>query len=281
MIHDLGAMQSPWDSVKGSLTPPLPQPWLDIQAGLKDSAKVGEAICQEETKLKKVYDSAIKSQSISSSLLLEHIRKLESDIKDLESMFGLEHKLSQPSTPELPLERKLALSSTPEEPSLQRTLSFSDKIKSAFGIETSSVNFEPPSMERRQSLGEKIKSAFGIETSTTSSVSSSVSFEPPAMERRQSIGEKIKSAFGIETSTSVSFEQPKVERRQSFGDKIKSAFRTDSPTTQDKAIIGKAALSLDDRCQTYKKTAKSKRGNSVQRFRMNDDYRKGICLRHL
>jgi len=259
MMHDLevygGAMQSPWGSVKGGLAQTLTQAWVDIQTGLKEGAKVGEAISEENTKLKKVYDSALKSRGIASSLnglLLEHIRKIESDMKDIESMFGIERKMSQPSS---------------ELPTLQRSLSVGEKIKSALGIETSSVNFEKPTLERRQSIGDKIKSVFGIETT-------SASFEQPKLERRESFGDKIKSAFGIETS-SVSFEQPKVERRQSLGDKIKSAFRTDSPATeattlkerstaQDKAIQ-KAALSLDDRVQTYKKQQKAgEAGEEIQ-----------------
>jgi uncharacterized protein (TIGR02284 family) len=124
MMRDLelygGASKSSSGTMKGGLS----RAWNDIKASVSGgSQNIVDSISKEELGLKKAYEDALKSHGIASSLnglLMDHIRKLDSDMSELHTLFGTESKILSPENQ--------------EKTSFQRKQSIGDKIKSTFGI---------------------------------------------------------------------------------------------------------------------------------------------------
>jgi len=139
MMRDLeiygGASKTASGTIKGGLT----RAWMDIIASISGGGQnLSDSICSAELSLKKSYEDAVKSHGIASSLnglLRDHIRKIDSDLADLHSMFGTEAKWSTENT---------------EQHSMQRRQSIGDKLKSTGAV----IN------EKLQATGMAIKDKF-------------------------------------------------------------------------------------------------------------------------
>jgi len=120
MMRDLeiygGASKIASGTIKGGLT----RAWMDIIASVSGGGQnFSDSIVSAELLLKKAYEDAVKSHGIASSLnglLRDHIRKIDSDLADLNSLFGTE--------------TKLATTENTENYSMQRKQSIGDKFRS-------------------------------------------------------------------------------------------------------------------------------------------------------
>jgi len=124
-------------SSSGTMSGGLSRAWMDIKASLTGGGQnVMDSVWKEETELKKTYENALKSHGIASALnglLVDHIRKIDSDLIDLQSLFGDEGK---------------------------HLITEEQNVKTVNTVNT--VNTEQEPVQKKQSIGFKIKSALGI-----------------------------------------------------------------------------------------------------------------------
>jgi hypothetical protein len=125
MMRDLEIYGGASKIVTGTMKGGLSRAWMDIKTSISGGGQnIADSICKEELSLKRAYENALRSYGIASSLnglLLEHIRKIDSDLKELHSMFGTEVKSTETIN---------------TEPTVQRKQSIGDKIKSTFGFQS-------------------------------------------------------------------------------------------------------------------------------------------------
>jgi len=143
MMRDLeiygGASKSTSGTVKGGLS----RAWMDIIASISGGGQnIADSICSAELSLKNAYEDAVKSHGIASSLnglLHDHIRKIDSDLAELHSLFGTEAKWSTTTV-------------NTEQHHFQRKQSIGDKLKSTGLV----IN------EKLQATGTVIKDKLGF-----------------------------------------------------------------------------------------------------------------------
>jgi uncharacterized protein (TIGR02284 family) len=143
MMRDLEIYGGASKTVTGTMKGGLSRAWLDIKSSISGGGQnIADSICKEEMSLKKAYENALKSYGIASSLnglLMDHMKKIDCDMKELHSMFGTEMKMTD-----------TAVNTTEQPPAIQRKQSIGDKIKSTFGIGGTTEQQQMMTTEKQQ-----------------------------------------------------------------------------------------------------------------------------------
>jgi uncharacterized protein (TIGR02284 family) len=235
MVRELeirgGATKSSSGSVKGSLT----RTWTKIKSSLSSGGiqHVLDDLAQEEANLRKIYNDAINSQGVDSSLnglLFTHLRNIECHLSELriicgEAKYGNKWDTTVPSTGEI-LKGKLQTTGQTISGKLQTTgQTISSKLSSTGATISSKFS----------TSGAVIKDKLGFGQTHTDNTTVDTTVNNP--EHQQTMGQQIKEKLQT-TGTIIK------DKAQATGTVIKDKLGF-GQTTQDTAINSNVTTNVD------------------------------------